>query len=203
MFQLSSYLSIDPYLNLKYLLEAKLRSLDHTLTRRKHHEYFAVRESSFSCTELSIVESRDGKLRSGKATGVLVSPQYSNARSILLLNNPASNLQNGMAILAAQLHPSTAGSWKTIQEVLFFLPSLLSSCGDERIIIFTTNHRDRHDVALLRPVNIMLGTYNERKIQLIKCDAVCMRKETGGSGNKKAQDQNLASISKSGLKILA
>lgn len=32
---------------------------------------------------------------------------------------------------------------------------------------------------------------------------VCMRKEAGGLGIKKAQEQNLASIFESGLKILA
>ncbi|KAH7851571.1 hypothetical protein Vadar_013536 [Vaccinium darrowii] len=129
----------------------------------------------------------------GKATGVLVSPQYSNARSILLLNNPASTLQNGTEILAAQLHPSSAGSWKTIREVLFFLPSLLSSCGDEQIIVFTTNHRDRHDVALLRPVNIDVG-YLHRKENPI--DQVrCYLYEKG--------NRWFASIPKLGLKILA
>jgi chaperone BCS1 len=35
--------------------------------------------------------------------------------------------------------------------LLNFIDGLWSSCGDERIIVFTTNHRDRLDPALLRP----------------------------------------------------
>lgn len=34
---------------------------------------------------------------------------------------------------------------------LNFIDGLWSSCGDERIIVFTTNHKDRLDSALLRP----------------------------------------------------
>ena len=39
----------------------------------------------------------------------------------------------------------------TLSGVLNFVDGLWSSCGDERIIIFTTNHKDRLDPALLRP----------------------------------------------------
>uniref|UniRef100_A0A6M2EMM1 AAA+ ATPase domain-containing protein n=1 Tax=Populus davidiana TaxID=266767 RepID=A0A6M2EMM1_9ROSI len=39
----------------------------------------------------------------------------------------------------------------TLSGLLNFIDGLWSSCGDERIIIFTTNHRDRLDPALLRP----------------------------------------------------
>ncbi|XP_028765669.1 AAA-ATPase At3g50940-like [Neltuma alba] len=39
----------------------------------------------------------------------------------------------------------------TLSAVLNFIDGLWSSCGDERIIVFTTNHRDRLDPALLRP----------------------------------------------------
>jgi len=35
--------------------------------------------------------------------------------------------------------------------LLNFIDGLWSSCGDERIIIFTTNHKERLDPALLRP----------------------------------------------------
>lgn len=35
--------------------------------------------------------------------------------------------------------------------LLNFIDGLWSSCGDERIIIFTTNHKDKLDPALLRP----------------------------------------------------
>ena len=35
--------------------------------------------------------------------------------------------------------------------MLNFIDGLWSSCGDERIFVFTTNHKDRLDPALLRP----------------------------------------------------
>ncbi|CAI0418639.1 unnamed protein product [Linum tenue] len=35
--------------------------------------------------------------------------------------------------------------------ILNFIDGLWSSCGDERIIVFTTNHKERLDPALLRP----------------------------------------------------
>ncbi|KAH7851294.1 hypothetical protein Vadar_009497 [Vaccinium darrowii] len=55
--------------------------------------------------------------------------------------------------------------------LLKFVDSLLSSCGDERIIIFTTNHRDRHDVALVRPVNIDVRYLHrkENSIDQMRC----------------------------------
>ncbi|KAK9748443.1 hypothetical protein RND81_02G057800 [Saponaria officinalis] len=39
----------------------------------------------------------------------------------------------------------------SLSGLLNFIDGLWSSCGDERIIIFTTNHKDRIDPALLRP----------------------------------------------------
>ncbi|KAG0480739.1 hypothetical protein HPP92_011597 [Vanilla planifolia] len=39
----------------------------------------------------------------------------------------------------------------TLSGLLNFIDGLWSSCGDERIIIFTTNHMERLDPALLRP----------------------------------------------------
>ncbi|GAB4848541.1 hypothetical protein Ancab_003247 [Ancistrocladus abbreviatus] len=39
----------------------------------------------------------------------------------------------------------------TLSGLLNFIDGLWSSCGDERIIIFTTNHREKLDPALLRP----------------------------------------------------
>ncbi|KAG2694334.1 hypothetical protein I3760_08G138400 [Carya illinoinensis] len=39
----------------------------------------------------------------------------------------------------------------TLSGLLNFVDGLWSSCGDERIIIFTTNHKDKLDPALLRP----------------------------------------------------
>lgn len=39
----------------------------------------------------------------------------------------------------------------TLSGLLNFMDGLWSSCGDERIIIFTTNHKEKLDPALLRP----------------------------------------------------
>ncbi|KAK7819645.1 aaa-atpase [Quercus suber] len=39
----------------------------------------------------------------------------------------------------------------TLSGLLNIIDGLWSSCGDERIIVFTTNHKDRLDPALLRP----------------------------------------------------
>ncbi|XP_060193535.1 AAA-ATPase At5g17760-like [Lycium barbarum] len=39
----------------------------------------------------------------------------------------------------------------TLSGLLNFIDGLWSSCGDERVIIFTTNHKERLDPALLRP----------------------------------------------------
>ncbi|KAF5203471.1 Aaa-atpase [Thalictrum thalictroides] len=43
------------------------------------------------------------------------------------------------------------GDQFTLSGLLNFIDGLWSSCGDERIIIFTTNYKDRLDPALLRP----------------------------------------------------
>ncbi|GKV50430.1 hypothetical protein SLEP1_g57133 [Rubroshorea leprosula] len=39
----------------------------------------------------------------------------------------------------------------TLSGLLNFIDGLWSSCGDKRIIIFTTNHKEKLDLALLRP----------------------------------------------------
>ncbi|GKC58723.1 AAA+ ATPase domain-containing protein, partial [Tanacetum coccineum] len=39
----------------------------------------------------------------------------------------------------------------SLSGLLNFIDGLWSCCGDERIIIFTTNHKERLDPALLRP----------------------------------------------------
>ncbi|KAI7986559.1 Protein HYPER-SENSITIVITY-RELATED 4 [Camellia lanceoleosa] len=43
------------------------------------------------------------------------------------------------------------GSSVTLSGLLNFIDGLWSSCGDERIIVFTTNHKEKLDPALLRP----------------------------------------------------
>ncbi|KAE9612969.1 hypothetical protein Lal_00027534 [Lupinus albus] len=47
--------------------------------------------------------------------------------------------------------PSNSNSKLTLSGLLNFIDGLWSSCGDERIIVFTTNHKDKIDPALLRP----------------------------------------------------
>ncbi|KAL3614051.1 hypothetical protein CASFOL_042125 [Castilleja foliolosa] len=48
-------------------------------------------------------------------------------------------------------HRHEQGPKVTLSGLLNFIDGLWSSCGDERIIIFTTNHKDKLDPALLRP----------------------------------------------------
>ncbi|PON99583.1 Spastin [Trema orientale] len=48
-------------------------------------------------------------------------------------------------------HFETSNTRMTLSGLLNFIDGLWSSCGDERIIVFTTNHKDRLDPALLRP----------------------------------------------------
>ncbi|KAJ0985814.1 hypothetical protein J5N97_004170 [Dioscorea zingiberensis] len=47
----------------------------------------------------------------------------------------------------------------TLSGLLNFIDGLWSSCGDERIIVFTTNHKDRLDNALLRPGRMDMHIY--------------------------------------------
>ncbi|KAJ6740036.1 hypothetical protein OIU79_000219 [Salix purpurea] len=55
--------------------------------------------------------------------------------------------------ISAILHYScNASKHMTVRSgLLNFIDGLWSSCGDERIIVFTTNHRERLHPALLRP----------------------------------------------------
>ncbi|XP_043694086.1 uncharacterized protein LOC122644765 [Telopea speciosissima] len=46
---------------------------------------------------------------------------------------------------------ATSSNQLTLSGLLNFIDGLWSSCGDERIIVFTTNYKDRLDPALLRP----------------------------------------------------
>lgn len=46
---------------------------------------------------------------------------------------------------------NTASTKLTLSGLLNFIDGLWSTCGDERIIIFTTNYKDKLDPALLRP----------------------------------------------------
>ncbi|XVF15818.1 hypothetical protein REPUB_Repub09cG0189200 [Reevesia pubescens] len=57
--------------------------------------------------------------------------------------------------------PSAVDPGVTLSGLLNFIDGLWSSCGNERIIIFTTNHKEKLDPALLRPgrmdVHIYMG----------------------------------------------
>lgn len=47
----------------------------------------------------------------------------------------------------------------TLSGMLNFIDGLWSSCGDERIIVFTTNNKDKLDPALLRPGRMDVDIY--------------------------------------------
>ncbi|KAF6166706.1 hypothetical protein GIB67_005568 [Kingdonia uniflora] len=58
-------------------------------------------------------------------------------------------LQNRAA--AMDSHRSHEKQVRSLSGLLNFIDGLWSSCGDKRIIVFTTNHKERLDPALLRP----------------------------------------------------
>ncbi|CAA2973964.1 AAA-ATPase At3g50940 [Olea europaea subsp. europaea] len=53
--------------------------------------------------------------------------------------------------LNTKISPNTERFKLTLSGLLNFMDGLWSNCGDERIIIFTTNHKEKIDPALLRP----------------------------------------------------
>ncbi|PWA66571.1 ATPase, AAA-type, core [Artemisia annua] len=62
------------------------------------------------------------------------------------------NVEAAKALAQKNKHPSFENENKiTLSGFLNFIDGLWSSCGDERIIIFTTNRKDKLDPALLRP----------------------------------------------------
>lgn len=58
---------------------------------------------------------------------------------------------NRSIIVIEDIDNSLDSSQVTLSGLLNFIDGLWSSCGDERIIVFTTNHKDRLDPVLLRP----------------------------------------------------
>ncbi|KAL3818786.1 hypothetical protein ACJIZ3_004691 [Penstemon smallii] len=86
---------------------------------------------------------------------------YSNQelRRILLCTNNRSILVIEDIDCSSQMHNRDAepesdepSSTKlTLSGLLNFIDGLWSTCGDERIVIFTTNHKEKLDPALLRP----------------------------------------------------
>ncbi|KAI3450990.1 hypothetical protein Pfo_007655 [Paulownia fortunei] len=85
----------------------------------------------------------------------------SELRKILVCTNNKSIIVVEDIDCSAQMHdrdgdtdsePEDSSNTKlTLSGVLNFIDGLWSTCGDERIIIFTTNHKEKLDPALLRP----------------------------------------------------
>ncbi|KAI8553578.1 hypothetical protein RHMOL_Rhmol05G0026900 [Rhododendron molle] len=79
--------------------------------------------------------------------------------SILELKNMLSSTTN-RSLIAIQDFAHCAGMLPnlknelTVSCLLKYVEGLFTRCGDERIIVVTTNHRDRHDDALLPLVNM-------------------------------------------------
>ncbi|KAH9696260.1 protein HYPER-SENSITIVITY-RELATED 4 [Citrus sinensis] len=74
-------------------------------------------------------------------------------RSILVVEDIDCSLE----LEDRQAQPTTVNV--TLSGLLNFLDGLWSSCGDERIIVFTTNHKDRLDPAVLRPGRMDVHIY--------------------------------------------
>ncbi|GLT88104.1 hypothetical protein SLE2022_061430 [Rubroshorea leprosula] len=65
--------------------------------------------------------------------------------------------EHGEDYQTCRLSPSDPGL--TLSGLLNFIDGLWSSCGDERVIIFTTNHKDKLDPALIRPGRMDYDVY--------------------------------------------
>ncbi|KAI3844802.1 hypothetical protein MKX03_024344 [Papaver bracteatum] len=69
----------------------------------------------------------------------------------------------------------------TLSGLLNFIDGLWSSCGDERIIIFTTNHKEKLDPALLRPgrmdMHIHMSYCTPKGFRLLAANYLSIHKE--------------------------
>ncbi|KAL1565102.1 hypothetical protein AAHA92_07363 [Salvia divinorum] len=76
-------------------------------------------------------------------------------RSILVVEDIDASIdltERKLKTTSSSMHPfHQPGHKVTLSGLLNFLDGLWSSIGDERIIIFTTNHKEKLDPALLRP----------------------------------------------------
>ncbi|KAE8010532.1 hypothetical protein FH972_006898 [Carpinus fangiana] len=74
-------------------------------------------------------------------------------RSILVVEDIdcTIELQDRTAVVAEPFSRNSHQTQVTLSGLLNFIDGLWSSCGDERIIVFTTNHKEKLDPALLRP----------------------------------------------------
>ncbi|EEF49439.1 ATP binding protein, putative [Ricinus communis] len=62
-----------------------------------------------------------------------------------------NRITEARALNARQGHGYVRDNQVTLSGLLNFVDGLWSSCGDERVIVFTTNHKEKLDPALLRP----------------------------------------------------
>uniref|UniRef100_A0A6N2LDA9 AAA+ ATPase domain-containing protein n=1 Tax=Salix viminalis TaxID=40686 RepID=A0A6N2LDA9_SALVM len=72
-------------------------------------------------------------------------------RSILVIEDIDCSVEMRDRQQGGDQYGGSPSSRLTLSGLLNFIDGLWSSCGDERIIVFTTNHKDRLDSALLRP----------------------------------------------------
>ncbi|KAL6227122.1 hypothetical protein ACLB2K_001081 [Fragaria x ananassa] len=72
-------------------------------------------------------------------------------RSILVVEDIDCTIEFQDRMAESNRQNGSPNNQVTLSGLLNFIDGLWSSCGDERIIIFTTNHKEKLDPALLRP----------------------------------------------------
>ncbi|XP_050383124.1 AAA-ATPase At3g50940-like [Argentina anserina] len=72
-------------------------------------------------------------------------------RSILVVEDIDCTIEFQDRMAEVKTEDGSPRQQVTLSGLLNFIDGLWSSCGDERIIIFTTNHKEKLDAALLRP----------------------------------------------------
>uniref|UniRef100_A0A9I9CSU0 AAA+ ATPase domain-containing protein n=1 Tax=Cucumis melo TaxID=3656 RepID=A0A9I9CSU0_CUCME len=82
-----------------------------------------------------------------------------------------SDVYSNQSLRSSLLSTTNRSILLTLSGMLNFIDGLWSSCGDERIIIFTTNHKEKLDPALLRPgrmdVHIHLGYCTSKMLKVL------------------------------------